>query len=390
MMVRPEFAFEFATAQRIIFGPEKAQRLPELVAGYGRQVLAVTGADPARQARVLASIEERARRFDVFPVGGEPTVSLVVEGAQRARASGIEVVVAIGGGSAIDAAKAIAALAANPGDPFDYLEVVGRAQPLVHDPLPVLAVPTTAGTGAEVTRNAVLSVPEEAVKVSLRSPRMLPVVALVDPTLACGLPAGPTAATGMDALTQLIEPFLSRRANPMTDALCREGLAGVARSLRTAVREPEDLAARTDMALAALFGGLALANAGLGAVHGFAGPLGGMLGAPHGALCAVLLPPVLRANLAALRARAPGHRRLERFDELARILTGRPAAVAEEAIEWCVALVRDLAIPPLSAWGLRPEAIEAAVDKAERASSMKANPIDLNRAELAGILSAAG
>lgn len=193
---------------------------------------------------------------------------------------------------------------ANGGDPLDYAEVIGHGRPLERRSLPLIAIPTTAGTGAEVTRNAVIGSPEHRVKVSLRSPLMLPEVAIVDPELTRDLPPALTASTGLDALTQLIEPLVSCRTNPLTDALCRSGIQRAARSLRRAVEHGEDLVAREDMSLASLFSGLALANAALGAVHGLTGPLGGMFEASHGALCASLLPAVMEANVRALRHRA--------------------------------------------------------------------------------------
>ena len=339
--------FEFATAQRIVFGAGVRRDLPALVAGLGRRVLWVGGADVRRHGALLAAVGAAVDAVEVFSVSGEPTVALAEAGARQARSAGCTVVVAVGGGSALDAGKAIAALATNPGAALDYLEVVGRGQALKEAPLPFIAVPTTAGTGAETTRNAVLAVPEARVKVSLRSAAMLPRVALIDPELALGLPAAVTAATGMDALTQLIEPYLSCRANPMTDALCRDSIGRVARALPRAVLDPSDLAARSDLALGALHSGMALANAGLGAVHGFAAPIGGAFCAPHGAVCAALLAPVLRANLAALRARAPQHPALARMAEVAWWLTGEPAAPAEAAADFCAQLARRLGLPSL-------------------------------------------
>ena len=381
--------FEFATAQRIVFGAGVRRELPALVTGFGRRVLFVGGADPRRHGELLAALAAAAQAVEVFGVAGEPTVAVVEEGARCARATGCTVVVAVGGGSALDAGKAIAALATNPGAALDYLEVVGRGRALPETPLPFIAVPTTAGTGAEATRNAVLAVPEARVKVSLRSAAMLPRVALIDPELALGLPAAVTAATGMDALTQLIEPYLSCRANPMTDALCRESIGRVARALPRAVAAPDDLAARSDLALGALHSGMALANAGLGAVHGFAAPIGGLFPAPHGAVCAVLLAPVLRANLAALRGRAPRHPVLARLADVARWLTGDPAAPAEAAADFCAQLARRLGLPSLGAWGVRPADVPAIVEKAAAASSMKGNPLPLTPAELAAALASA-
>ncbi|HET9911793.1 MAG TPA: iron-containing alcohol dehydrogenase, partial [Anaerolineales bacterium] len=297
-----------------------------------------------------------------------------------------DMVVGLGGGSILDTGKAIAALVANPGDVFDYLEVIGKGQPLVHAPLPYIAIPTTAGTGAEVTRNAVLESPEQNVKVSLRSPLMLPRLALVDPELTYNLPPEITASSGLDALTQLIEPFVSIKANPMTDALCRDGMVHAARSLRRACENGGDKEARQRMSLASLFGGLALANAGLGAAHGFAGPLGGMLHAPHGVLCARFLPLVIEANIKALEARQPEHPSLARYEEIAQILTGERNATALDGARWTSQLVDDLKIPRLSTYGMGPEDFPEAVQKTRKASSFKGNPIALDERELTAIL----
>jgi len=211
----------------------------------------------------------------IFSVDGEPSLSTIREGVALAKTERCDFVVGFGGGSAIDAGKAIAAMLTNPGDVLDYLEIIGQGKVLKSNSAPFLAIPTTAGTGSEVTRNAVLASPEHRLKVSLRSPYLQPRIALVDPELALELPAALTATTGLDALTQLIEAYVSCRANPMTDALCAEGIRRAARSLRRACDDGHNLAAREDMALASLLSGIALANAGLGAVHGFAGPIAG-------------------------------------------------------------------------------------------------------------------
>jgi alcohol dehydrogenase class IV len=295
-------------------------------------------------------------------------------------------VIGFGGGSAIDAGKAIAVMLRNPGELFDYLEVIGYGKSIPNESAPYIAVPTTAGTGAEVTRNAVLASPEHKVKVSLRSAHMLPKLALVDPELTLNLPPAVTATTGCDALTQLIEPFVCSRANPMVDALCREGMKRVARSLRVAFANGSTLAAREDMALASLFGGLALANAGLGAVHGFAGPIGGSFPAPHGGVCAALLPYATQVNIRALRARASGNETLRRYDEVARILTNENDATGNDAVTWLRTLISELQIPGLRAYGITQKEIPALVGKAAQASSMKANPLVLTENELNEIL----
>ncbi len=381
--------FEFATATRIVFGAGKLAEAGPLAASLGTRALLLTGANPFRANALLARLLNVGVRPVRFTVVGEPTIELARHGAETARRENVDLVIAFGGGSVLDAGKAIAALATNPGDPLDFLEVIGRAQPLRAEPLPCFAIPTTAGTGAEVTRNAVLGSPEHRVKVSLRSPRMLPRVALVDPELTLDLPPTLTAATGLDAFTQLLEPFVSVRANPLTDALCREGLARAARALPRAFADGADRAARSDMSLASLFGGLALANAGLGAVHGFAGPLGGMFDAPHGALCAALLAPVTAVNLSALAARAPDSPALSRYREVAHIVTGHPAATAHDLVAWLQDLAGQLAIPGLGHYGIGPADFGSIAAKAGQASSMKGNPVVLTVDELNHVLALA-
>jgi alcohol dehydrogenase class IV len=376
--------FEFATATRIVFGEGTAATLPDLARSFGTRPLVVTGGSTERAATLVAALSAHT-----FAVSGEPTVDLVREGARCVHQAACDVVIAIGGGSAIDAGKAIAAIATNGGEPLDFLEVVGKGRAIAVPPLPFIAVPTTAGTGSEVTRNAVLGSPEHGMKASLRSPLMLPRVAVVDPELTYGLPPAVTASTGLDALTQLIEPYVSSRGNPLVDAICIEGIRCAAGALRRAFHDGADRDARSDMALASLFGGLALANSGLGVVHGFASPLGGSWTAPHGALCAALLPHGMAANVAALRARAPQHPALERYDLIARLLTGRNDATADDGIDWVRALCIDLGVPPLRAWGIGEVDLPGVVEKAAGASSMQANPLPLTSEELLAVITAA-
>lgn len=380
--------FEFATATRIIFGSGKFQEIGALAGEFGGCALAVV--QIMEQAQPLFDLLAKANiAYEPFLVSGEPSVEVVRRGVEAARAFHAEMIITFGGGSATDSGKAIGALVTNEGEILDYLEVIGRGQPIKKPPLPVIAIPTTAGTGAEVTRNAVLASPEHHVKVSMRSPLMLPRIALIDPELTLSAPPAVTASTGMDALTQVIEPYLSSRANPLTDALCREAIARGGRSLRRVYQDGSDKAAREDMAIVSLFGGLALANAGLGAVHGFAAPLGGMYHAPHGAICAILLPPVLETNLKAMRERAPQSPILSRFDEVARLLTGDPTAAASDGVQWVTDLCRDLKIPALSTYGITAADFPKIVENAAKASSMKANPIPLTPEELTQILQAA-
>jgi alcohol dehydrogenase class IV len=377
--------FELATATRIVFGAGALREAVPAVQGLGlTRVLLVTGQAAGRAEPLRAALEASGIQTVGFRVAGEPTLEVARSGVALGERHEVDGVVAMGGGSALDAGKAVAALLANGGDPLDYLEVVGRGLPLGRPSRPFVAIPTTAGTGSEVTRNAVLAVPEARVKASLRSPHMLPAVAIVDPDLLAGLPAPAAAASGLDALSQLIEPFLSQRANPITDTLAREGLRRSARSLARSGRLA-DPQTREDLALASLLGGLCLANAGLGAVHGFAAPAGGMFAAPHGAVCAALLAPVLEVNLRALAARAPSHPSLPRFQEIAALLTGQASAPAEDAIAWVRALVSSLAIPGLGAWGVTTADLPALVAGARRASSMRGNPLVLTDDELTEI-----
>ena len=378
--------FEFATATRIVFGAGAVNQAGNLARDFGRRALVVTGRDAKRKERLLAHLESAGVDATTFPVTGEPELAIVEQGTKLAKAEHCELVIGFGGGSAIDTAKAIAAMLTNDGGLLDYIEIVGRGKPLTRPSAPFIAIPTTAGTGAEVTRNAVLASPEHKVKVSLRSPLLLAKVALVDPELTCDLPPALTASTGLDALTQLIEPFVCNRANPMTDALCVEGLRRAARSLRIAFSKGQDKDAREDMAVASLFGGLALANAGLGAVHGFAGPIGGSFPAPHGAICAALLPHVVAMNLRALRQRDPNGPALYRYEEAARWLAGDMKAGADDGLKWVRALVLDLKIPRLGSFGVRREHFPDLVARAAKASSMKTNPIVLPPEELAEIL----
>ena len=378
--------FEFATVGRIIFGPGVIDELGEIVSGWGQRVLLVTGRHPARSQRALSLLAGMGLDVELFRVSREPTVDMIADGVERARAHRSEMVVGCGGGSVLDAGKAIAALLTNGGVPLDYLEVVGKGKPILNPSAPYVAIPTTAGTGAEVTRNAVLAVPEQRVKVSMRSQWLLPRVALVDPGLTHSMPPGVTASTGLDALTQLIEPYVSRLANPLTDAVCREGLVRAGRSLRRAYTNGSDAQAREDMALASLCGGLALANAKLGAVHGFAGVLGGMYEIPHGIICGRLLPSVVTVNVRALQSRVPEHRALQRYREIGIWLTGRAEAQIEDTVQWILDTCDMFQIPGLASYGVARSDFPTIVAKARRSSSMKGNPIQLTEQELLQIL----
>lgn len=378
--------FEFATAGRIIFGPGTIGEIGDLAADMGRRAFLVTGKTVDRAAPLMEQLKAQGVAITQFSIPGEPTTDLVLSAVDRARRDACEFVIGMGGGSVLDAGKVVAALLTNDGELMDYLEVIGRGQPLNRKPAVYIAIPTTAGTGAEVTRNAVLDSPRHQVKVSMRSPLMLPDLALIDPELTYSIPPEITAVTGLDAFTQLLEAYVSVQANPLTDGICREGLQRAARSLKEAYLDGKNTNARRDMCLASLFGGLALANAKLGAVHGFAGPLGGMYNAPHGALCAGLLPHVLEANLKALQSRAPESPAINRYDEVARIITGKSTGSASEGINWIQELCSQLQVPRLAEYGIEKADLSTIVAKSKDASSMKGNPILLTETEMLEVL----
>lgn len=370
-------AFGFAAPGQILFGRGTFARAPALAATLGTHAFLVHGRTP-RHAQALMRADAPATT--AFACPSEPDLPLLEAALSAARAAGCDCVLAVGGGAALDLGKAVAAMLNATGSPMDHLEVVGRGQPLVAAPAPFMAVPTTAGTGAEMTKNAVIGVPQAARKVSLRDARMIARIALVDPALTDHCPRAVTLASGLDAVTQVIEPWLSVRATPLTDALCRmalpRGLAALARLMQA-----EDPAARDALALTSVCGGLALANAGLGAVHGLAGVIGGRApGAPHGAVCGALIGPVLTANAQALD---PATQSARRIAELGPMMSG--ALGTADIAAWA----RDAGLPGLAALGLSPADLHDTVAQAQEASSMKANPVRLDTQTLVDILRAA-
>ncbi|MCP4539301.1 MAG: iron-containing alcohol dehydrogenase [Chloroflexi bacterium] len=381
--------FEFAAATRIVFGPGMLRKVKPLAAGMGSRALVVMGRITARAAPLFDVLAEEEISTVTYSVAGEPTIGAIRLGTLRARDAKCDMVIGFGGGSVIDTGKAIAALLTNGADPLDYLEIIGGGRPLTQPSAPYIAIPTTAGTGAEVTRNAILTSPEHQTKVSLRSPLMLPHLAIIDPELTYTLPPAITANTGLDALTQVIEPYVSNRANAMTDAFCREGMLRATRSLRRVYKQGSDIAAREDMSLVSLFGGLALANAGLGAVHGFAGPMGGMFSAPHGAICGRLLPHVMAVNVRALQERLPKSGVLRRYDQIARILTGSRNATANDGVAWVQELCNALQVPSLASYDVTRKHFPLLIEKASVSSSMRGNPIKLTPDEMQEILTQA-
>ncbi|NOZ28374.1 MAG: iron-containing alcohol dehydrogenase [Chloroflexi bacterium] len=386
--------FEFYTANRIIYGRDEFDRIGEIAAGFGRKAMVVHGGEFLRTGKI---IDRLAAHLDAHGIGrayyrvkGEPQISTVDEALEEARSAGCDMVIGLGGGSVIDTAKATAGLLTNGGSALDYMEVIGQGKPLTKPAAPLIAVPTTAGTGSEVTRNAVIAYKEKHFKASMRSPYLIPRVALVDPALTHSMPPEVTASTGLDALTQVIEPYVSNRAQPLTDGMALTGIRLIARSLRRAYENGDDADARDEMSLAALMGGICLANAGLGAVHGFASPLGARFPIPHGVVCAALLPHVMAANVATLRRQDPNSPVLTRYADVGQALLGRRLSTEDATIDAGITfveeLVRALKIPKLSEFGMTEEDIPDLVQQAKRASSMRYNPVSLSDETLADIL----
>jgi alcohol dehydrogenase class IV len=378
--------FEFMTASRIIVERDGLKQIGKLTKSFGQHVLLVGRLASEDTKRAIEYLNSEGCIVTPVNVKGEPSVDSINEIVATSRENKCEVVVAIGGGSVLDSGKTIAALMTNTNDIMDYLEVIGNGVPVSKKSLPFIAVPTTSGTGAEATKNATILSVAHKLKVSIRSPFMLPDVVLLDPKLTLSVPKDVTASTGLDALTQVLEPYVSKMANPITDAFAKEGLARAARSLKKAYDHGEDIDAREDMAIVSLFGGIALANAKLGAVHGFAGVLGGMFPIPHGVVCARLLPYVTRKNIEVLNARDPQNPAVKRYEDVAKILTGNPDAHALDGVVWLEDLCKHLGVNSLSHFGVKEEHLDDIIVKSMNASSMKGNPIELTHDELKDIL----
>lgn len=378
--------FQFATANRIIFGTQTSRTIPDRASMWGKRIFLIIGSNPQRSQWLKDGLISKKLAVEIISISGEPDVPAVLEAVQQARQFKADVVVGIGGGSVLDTGKVVSAMLTNDGDLMDYLEVIGHGRAIQKPPVPYIAVPSTAGTGTEVTKNAVITSPEHRVKVSMRHAWMIPELAVIDPELTYSIPSDVTASTGLDALTQLIEPYLSRKHNPMTDAVCEEGLKRAAESIQKVYDNGNDPGARENMAIASLFGGLALANAKLGAVHGIAGPMGGMFPVPHGVVCARLLPYVMETNLRILQKQHSDSMLIGCFHRLGRLLTGNYHASSEDALTWIQNLCDHLEVRPLSEFGVRREAFPEIIQKSMKASSMQGNPVRLNEDDLKGIL----
>jgi alcohol dehydrogenase len=385
--------FSIARLPRIEFGAGAIRKLPDIAGAYGKRLLLVTGtrsfAESHAGAWLFGELKKRGYSWEQLKVGGEPSPAFVDEAVARLRDGSFDSVIGIGGGSALDAAKAIAGLLRPGNSIMDHLEGVGPELPYLGPATPFISVPTTAGTGSEATKNAVLS-KEGEYKKSFRDDALVAEWAIVDPDLLATCPPELIAADGMDAFTQLLESFVSTRANPMTDALARSGIMAIKDSLLSLYRE-QSAAAREKMAYASLVSGICLAQTGLGSVHGLAAPLGAFFPIPHGVACGTLVATATAANIAALKARDPDSPALPKYAEIGRRFAMQKGLNGDDARAWLVDTLREwetgLALPRLSKWRVTPADFPRIVANS-RGSSMKTNPVVLTDDEIAAILAA--
>jgi len=377
---------DFSTSNRIIFGSGEFRKIADLIKEWGHRAFVIRGKNPTYGKAFFKIIEELDLEITYFEVDKEPDIALLASALQLARDKKCDFVIGFGGGAVIDTGKAVAALLNNDGELMDYLEVVGKGLPQKNLSKPYIAIPSTAGTGSEVTRNAVIDVPDKKVKVSMRNAYMLPKIALVDPELTLDLPQNITASTGMDAFVQVIEPYVCNSPNPMVDMFCRDAIPRAAKNLLSAYQDGSNIKARENMAWVSLMGGLSLANAKLGAVHGFAGPIGGMFHAPHGAICACLLPAVMKVNIENLKKAVPESFSLKRYREIAVWMTDDLKADVDDGIQFIENLYQNLKIARLNEIGITEKDFPSIVEKSKNSSSMKGNPIQLPDEELLRIL----
>lgn len=376
--------FQFMTSTRIIFGEGALQSSLSILNQFGYSVLLVTGQDPERSSPIIQYLKNQSMRYQHVAINGEPNITMVEETAVLGRKFKPDMVVAIGGGSVIDMGKALAAVIPNQGDVYDYVEVVGRNVPLKTKPIPLIVIPTTASSGSEVTKNAVLKSGQDRVKVSLRSPDMLADVAIVDPTLTYGTDAYTSGRGAMDAFTHLMEAYVCGDPNPLTDMVCEEGLRRLSPSIIAACKQ-DDHKARADLSFAAMLGGMAITNAKLGAAHGLASALGGKLNAPHSVISGRLAPFVMSENIN--EAKAAGRSDiLNRYRRIAQIVTGRTNAHIEDSVLWVQMVLDKLALPHLSEFGVCSTSFEQVAQDALQSVAIKGNPLPLNEERLIHIL----
>jgi alcohol dehydrogenase class IV len=378
--------FDFSTASKIIFGSGMFNSIGEIIERFGKNTLIISGAPHYILTKLKELLDEKSIAYSIYFAAGEPTINSIQDTLSAIGQTTFNSIMGIGGGSALDTAKATAAMLANPGELTEYLEVIGQKKPLTFPTLPLIAIPTTAGTGSEVTKNAVIGITTHKMKVSLRNDFLLPKISLIDPELTLSLPKQITATTGLDALTQLIEAYTCLNPSPIIDPICIEGIRRISRSFINAYDCGDDLLAREDMSLASLFSGMALANVKLGVVHGLAGVIGGIINAPHGAICASLLSNAMSANISAIQNRMPRHPVLERYTKVGRFLTHDPSATSEDAIQWVKNFCRHAKIQHLSSLGLAESDFDDIIARAQQSSSMKGNSIILFDDELRTIL----
>mgnify|MGYP002713101348 CR=1 FL=1 len=387
-------AFSIARLPRIEFGNGVFNKVAELCSAYGRRVLLVTGAKSFLGSTFYQQLQDdfsaRQLSLELCQVPGEPSPQRVDEAVKQFAAADIDVVLGIGGGSALDAAKAIAGLLKVQRTVMDYLEGVGPELTYEGPALPFIAVPTTAGTGSEATKNAVLSVQgKDGFKKSFRDDKLVAEYAIVDPQLLASCPPGVIAANGMDALTQLLESYVSTRSNVMTEALAISGLRAARDGLLALYRNSDDARAREQMAYASMLSGICLAQTGLGSVHGLASPLGAFYPIPHGVVCGTLVAEATRVNIDAMQQREPDNVALDKYARLAEILSERRIRDHQEARDSLIALLADwteqLQLPGLAHYGVHENELDHVVAHS-RGSSMKTNPIVLSDAEIHRLL----
>jgi len=376
--------FNFQAPSEIIFGSGKIDELVNIIKPISENIIIIKGASN-RFDYIFETLKSSGIDYSIYCVKNEPLIEDVDRAVTLAKTNLSNLVLGIGGGSVIDVAKAVGIMLLNPGEVLDYLEVIGKGEKLTEPSIPTIIVPTTSGTGAEVTKNSVLKSIQHKRKVSMRSPEMIPKTVLIDPKLMLTLPSTTTTYTGMDALTQVIEPFISSLSNPFTDSLCRDAIPRAVEALVGLKEKPSDIKLREEMAYVSLMGGLALANAKLGAVHGFAGPIGGMFEIPHGLICAILLPNTIKVNIEAIESLGL-EEDINKYNQLAKLISSDKNLTIRDLPKFLYDLNKKLEIPTLSHFGIKKSDLKEIVDLSKNSSSMKGNTVSLTETQMMNIL----